>query len=127
LIERHLARLREQIELQRKLCQRLEAIAAGLRTAGEVSAEEFLQTIEVMSMIEQYYTPEQMEYFRKQHEADQEGTAERARQGQADRRPQDRNGTGHQPPPIRKCRRWKSAGRPWSTLSAAATRPSRKT
>jgi DNA-binding transcriptional MerR regulator len=65
LIERHLARLREQVELQRKLCQRLEAIAAGLRTAGEVSAEEFLQTIEVMTMIESYYTPEQMESFRK--------------------------------------------------------------
>jgi MerR family transcriptional regulator, thiopeptide resistance regulator len=65
LIERHLVRLREQVELQRKLCQRLEAIAAGLRTAGEVSAEEFLQTIEVMTMIESYYTPEQMESFRK--------------------------------------------------------------
>jgi MerR family transcriptional regulator, thiopeptide resistance regulator len=84
LIERQLARLREQVELQRQLCQRLEALAAGLRTAGEVSAEEFLQTIEVMTMIESYYTPEQMEYFRKQHEADPEGTAERARQGQAD-------------------------------------------
>ena len=65
LIERQLARLREHIELQRKLCQRLEAIAAGLRTAGEVSAEEFLQTIEVMTMIESYYTPEQMESFRQ--------------------------------------------------------------
>jgi len=64
LIERHLARLREQVELQRKLCQRLEAIAAGLRTAGDVSAEEFLQTSEVMTMIESYYTPEQMESFR---------------------------------------------------------------
>ena len=63
LIERHLARLREQVELQRKLCQRLEEIAAGLRTAGEVSAEDFLQTIEVMTMIESYYTPEQMESF----------------------------------------------------------------
>ena len=65
LIERHLARVREQVELQRKLCERLEAIAAGLRTAGEASAEEFLQTIEVMTMIESYYTPEQMESFRK--------------------------------------------------------------
>src|SRR5689334_2659968 len=31
LIERHLARLREQMELQRRLCERLEAIAAPLR------------------------------------------------------------------------------------------------
>src|SRR5207248_2215028 len=59
----HLGRLREQIELQRKLCERLEAIAARLRTAGEVSAEEFLRTIEVMTMTEQLYTPEQMKQF----------------------------------------------------------------
>ena len=59
----HLGRLREQIELQRKLCERLEAIAARLRTAGEVSAEEFLRTIEVMTMTEKLYTPEQMKQF----------------------------------------------------------------
>ncbi|MBI3469264.1 MAG: MerR family transcriptional regulator [Planctomycetes bacterium] len=59
----HLARLREQIELQRKLCERLEAIAAHLRTAGEVSAEEFLRTIEAMTMMEKLYTPEQMKQF----------------------------------------------------------------
>ena len=56
----HVARLREQIELQRKLCERLEALAEHFRTAEEVSAEEFLFTIEVMTMIEKYYTPEQM-------------------------------------------------------------------
>src|SRR3954454_12487859 len=35
----HLARLREQIEGRRRLCERLEAVAAHLRTAGEPSAE----------------------------------------------------------------------------------------
>src|SRR5437870_73570 len=59
----HLARLREQLELQRKLCDRLEAIAALLRTAEEVSAEEFLRTIEVMTMMEKLYTPEQVKQF----------------------------------------------------------------
>src|SRR6478752_6728447 len=44
----HLARLRAHIELQRKLCERLEALAAHCRTAGEVSADEFLHTIEEM-------------------------------------------------------------------------------
>src|SRR3954447_2624810 len=63
LIRLHVARLREQIELQRGLCERLEAIAALLRTAGEVSAEEFLRTIEVMTMTEKLYTPEQMKQF----------------------------------------------------------------
>lgn len=63
LIRLHVARLREQIELQRGLCERLEALAAHLRTAGEVSAEEFLRTIEVMTMVENLYTPEQMKQF----------------------------------------------------------------
>jgi MerR family transcriptional regulator, thiopeptide resistance regulator len=81
VIRLHVARLREQIELQRKLCERLEALAEHFRTAEEVSAEEFLYTIEVMTMMEKYYTPEQMESFRKRHEADPEGNAELARQG----------------------------------------------
>jgi DNA-binding transcriptional MerR regulator len=63
VIRLHVARLREQIELQRKLCERLEALAEHLRTAAEVSADEFLFTIEVMTMIEKYYTPEQMAQF----------------------------------------------------------------
>ncbi|MFL5340895.1 MAG: MerR family transcriptional regulator [Gemmataceae bacterium] len=64
----HLERLRNQIELQRKLCDRLEALAGYFRTAGEVSADEFLSTIEVMTMIETYYTPEQLETMRKRVE-----------------------------------------------------------
>ena len=48
----HVARLREQIELQRRLCERLDAIAAHLALAGEVSADEFLDTIEEMTMLE---------------------------------------------------------------------------
>src|SRR5262249_40553338 len=58
--------------------------ASCFQSAGVVSAEMFLQAIEVMTMIENYYTPEQLEYFRKRIEADPEGTAELARQGQAD-------------------------------------------
>ena len=66
VIRLHVARLREQIELQRKLCERLEALAEHFRTAEEVSVDVFLYTIEVMTMIEKYYTPEQFrEEFRK--------------------------------------------------------------
>jgi MerR family transcriptional regulator, thiopeptide resistance regulator len=68
VIELHAARLRQQIALQNKLCERLDAIAAHLRAAGEVSADSFLQTIEEMTMIENYYTPEQMEYLNKRKE-----------------------------------------------------------
>ena len=80
----HLARLREQIELQRKLCERLEAIAARLRTAGEVSAEEFLRTIEVMTMTEKLYTPEQLETMRKRREEAAAAGEDIAKKGQAD-------------------------------------------
>ena len=65
VIRLHVARLREQIELQRKLCERLEVLAEHFRTAGEVSADEFLRTIEVMTMIEKLYTPEQMKQFQE--------------------------------------------------------------
>jgi DNA-binding transcriptional MerR regulator len=68
VIDLHLVRLREQIESQRRLCQRLEAIADRLRTAGEVSADEFLRAIEGMTMIEKYFTPEQWECIRKARE-----------------------------------------------------------
>jgi DNA-binding transcriptional MerR regulator len=60
VVRLHAARLREQIELQRKLCERLETLAAQFHTAGEVSVDEFLQAIEVMTMIEKYYTAEQL-------------------------------------------------------------------
>jgi DNA-binding transcriptional MerR regulator len=77
----HLARLREQIELQRQLCERLEAVAAHLRAAGEVSAEEFLKTIEVMTMIENYYTPEQLEQLKQRRENGGEAMEQRIQQG----------------------------------------------
>ena len=64
LIEMHLARLREQIDAQQRLCGRLEAIAASMRTAETVSVEDLLQSIEGMTMIEKYYTPEQLEQLK---------------------------------------------------------------
>jgi DNA-binding transcriptional MerR regulator len=68
VIDLHLERLREQIESQRRLCERLEALAARLRTAGEASADEFLRAIEGMTMIEKYFTPDQLERIREARE-----------------------------------------------------------
>lgn len=68
VIRLHVARLREQIDRQRRLCERLEALAAYFRPAGEVSAEAFLQTIQEMTVIENYYTPEQLESLRQRAE-----------------------------------------------------------
>jgi DNA-binding transcriptional MerR regulator len=65
VVELHLARLRDQIGMQQRLCERLEAIAAHFRAAGEVSAEEFLRTIEAMTTMEKLYTPEQMKQFQE--------------------------------------------------------------
>ena len=68
----HIVRLREQIESQRKLCERLEALAVHLRAAGEVSADEFLHTIEEMTMMdtmaEKYFTPEQLQVIKERRE-----------------------------------------------------------
>jgi MerR family transcriptional regulator, thiopeptide resistance regulator len=73
VIRLHVTRLREQIELQRKLCERLEALAEHFRTAEEVSADAFLYTIEVMTMIEKDYTPEQLAQLEaRRREAGQE-------------------------------------------------------
>jgi DNA-binding transcriptional MerR regulator len=69
VIRLHVARLREQIEMQRGLCERLEALAACFNAAGEVSADEFLRTIEVMTMMEKYFTTKQLEQMRERREA----------------------------------------------------------
>ncbi|MCI0376309.1 MAG: MerR family transcriptional regulator [Gemmataceae bacterium] len=84
VIRLHVARLREQIELERGLCERLEGLAVYFSTAGEVSADEFIRTIEVMTMIGNYYTPEQMEYFRKRNEEAAARGEDIAQQGTAD-------------------------------------------
>src|SRR5438132_3241191 len=84
VIRLHVARLREQMQLQRQLCERLEALAEHFRPAGEVSADAFLQTIEVMTMIENYYTPEQLEFLRQGREEAAAAGVDVAKQGQAD-------------------------------------------
>jgi DNA-binding transcriptional MerR regulator len=84
VIRLHVARLREQIELQQGLCERLEGLAAYFRGAGEVSADAFLQTIEVMTMIANYYTPEQLESLRKRREEAAAAGVDIAQQGTAD-------------------------------------------
>jgi MerR family transcriptional regulator, thiopeptide resistance regulator len=65
VLELHIERLQNGIELQRKLCSRLEAVAERLRSSEVVSVEEFLETMEAMmdaeTMFEKYYTPEQLQ------------------------------------------------------------------
>jgi DNA-binding transcriptional MerR regulator len=67
VIHLHLSQLKKRIELQRKLCDLLERVAAQLRSGEEVSSGEFVNTVmEVINMserLEKYYTPEQLEYL----------------------------------------------------------------
>ncbi len=59
VLELHIARLRDGIELQRRLCSRLESVAKRLRSAEEVSVEDFLETMEAIQMFEKHFTEEQ--------------------------------------------------------------------
>lgn len=69
VLQLHIERLREQIDLQQRLCQRLEILAASLQRAETVATADLLHTIEVMTMFEKYYTPEQLEQLRQREEA----------------------------------------------------------
>jgi DNA-binding transcriptional MerR regulator len=61
VVRLHLARLKEQMEHERRLCARLEAIERMYRAAEEVSVDAFLEAIEEMTMMEKYFTPEQLD------------------------------------------------------------------
>ena len=61
LVRLHLARVREQVSDLRRLEARLTTLADSLEKAEEVSVDDFLKTIEEMTMIEKYYTPEQLD------------------------------------------------------------------
>jgi DNA-binding transcriptional MerR regulator len=60
VIRAHAARLREQIDLQQALCRRLEALAARCEAAEELPIDELLRTMKGVTMLENYYTPEQL-------------------------------------------------------------------
>ena len=72
VVRLHIERLRGRIELERRLCERLEAIARRLESAGDVSAEGFIETVmEVTKMserVERHYTPEQLETLARRRE-----------------------------------------------------------
>lgn len=73
IMQLHINRIRQQMELSQKLLERLEAIQTTL-TAREdvavenVAVEEVLQIIQVMNMLEKYYSPEQLETLQQRQE-----------------------------------------------------------
>ena len=88
VIELHLGRLREQIQMQQKVEERLEKLAIHLRAAGTVSADEFLGAIEEMTMLEQmqekYFTPQQLQWIKQRREQTTPEELERAQEAWAD-------------------------------------------
>ncbi|MEO0534482.1 MAG: MerR family transcriptional regulator [Cyanobacteria bacterium P01_A01_bin.123] len=62
----HINRLKEQIERSHQLLNRLEAIAS--TPDASVTIENLLQTIEAITMIENYYTPDQLETLKQRRE-----------------------------------------------------------
>jgi DNA-binding transcriptional MerR regulator len=81
VIQMHLAHLREQIDRQRKLCGRLEALAACIDRSAPASVEDLIKAIEEITMLEKYYTQEQLEEIR---ERGKQLGEERIRQAEAE-------------------------------------------
>jgi DNA-binding transcriptional MerR regulator len=80
-IELHLERVRARARALLQLEDRLDALATHVRTLDEPTTEEFLRVMESMTMVEQYYTPEQLEALAKRRE---ELGEEGMRQAEAD-------------------------------------------
>jgi len=65
VVRLHLDRVRAQAAELTRLEGRLTALADALDKAEAVSADAFLTTIEGMTMLDKYYTPEQLEFLNK--------------------------------------------------------------
>src|SRR5262249_48134468 len=81
VVRMHLERVHGQAAELKRLENRLAALADALEKAEIVSADEFLSTIEEMTMIEKYYTPEQLESLQRRREEAGEAGEEAIRQG----------------------------------------------
>jgi DNA-binding transcriptional MerR regulator len=81
VVRLHLERVRGQAAELKRLEDRLAALADALEEAEMVSADEFLSTIEEMTMIEKYYTPEQLESLQRRRDEAGEAGEEAIRQG----------------------------------------------
>lgn len=69
VLERHLHRARDQLNQQAQLVERLEAMLTLLRSGENVTAEQFLITLEAMTMFDNLYTPEEMKEIKARGDA----------------------------------------------------------
>ncbi len=68
VIRLHLEKVKRQAIELTELSERLQGLSEILDRAEAVSPETFLQTIEAMTMIEKYYTPEQLDQLKLRKE-----------------------------------------------------------
>ncbi len=69
VVRLHLGKIRKQAAELAELGDRLQGLTELLDRADVVSADTFLQTIEAMTMIEKYYTPEQLKQLEDRRKA----------------------------------------------------------
>ncbi|HYH66182.1 MAG TPA: TipAS antibiotic-recognition domain-containing protein [Urbifossiella sp.] len=69
VVRRHLEQVRAKAAEYARLAARLSTLADALDRAEAVTADEFLNAITEMTMIEKYYTPEQLEQIQARGEA----------------------------------------------------------
>jgi MerR family transcriptional regulator, thiopeptide resistance regulator len=68
LMGRRAAAMKAQMEQWLDAHERLEGLMRLMKSAGKVSAEDCLELLEMMSMMENYYTPEQLEQLKQRRE-----------------------------------------------------------
>lgn len=83
-VRAHLARVEEDLAAQARLRDRLVRILEALDGDGAPSLDQLVDTIEVMTMHERYYTPEQLEQLSERAEAMGEDGMRKAEQDWAD-------------------------------------------
>jgi len=69
VVRLHLTKVRQQAAELAELGDRLEALANTLDAADAVSPDTFLETIEVITMIDKYYTPDQLKQLEDRRNA----------------------------------------------------------
>jgi DNA-binding transcriptional MerR regulator len=83
-VRAHLARVQEELAVQERLRDRLVRILDALEGDSEPSLDQLIDTIEVMTMHERYYTPEQLEQLSERADALGEDGMRKAEQDWAD-------------------------------------------
>ena len=104
-------RVEEELAHARDLRRRLRGILDAFDRLGEPSTDQIIEAIEVMTMSEQYYTPEQLEQLEARRNALGEEGMAKAQQDWADLIAEmDAERLAGTDPADPSCRRWPTAG-----------------